>query len=66
MEPVIKLQEEHKFFNAYKGINKITYESVISNTECDSYLKSFFMVLEMENENPNDYNDLINKINRTK
>lgn len=66
MGPIIKLQEGHKLFNAYKEKNKITYESVNSDPECDSHLKSFFMILEMENENPDGYNNLVNKINRTK
>ncbi|OGU62846.1 MAG: hypothetical protein A2V66_07335 [Ignavibacteria bacterium RBG_13_36_8] len=59
---IFKLKEEKNFITVYKEKNKKTYEYFISDPECESNLKSFFLSLEMEDKNPQLYNDLLNKI----
>ena len=65
-ESIFKLKEGKKLFSVYKEKNKRTYESFISNPECESHLKSFFLSLELEDKNPKLYNDLLDKIDRSK
>ena len=65
-ESIFRLKEEKKFFSLYKEKNLRTYESFISNPECESHLKSFFLTIELEDKNPKLYNELLDKMNHIK